>query len=46
MKEKIRELVFFLLSMLLLLLLLMWALEMRGSKSPYIRFPDKIETFK
>ena len=46
MKEKIEKFMFFLLSMLLLLILFRWALEVRGSENPHIRFPNKIETFK
>jgi len=46
MKERLQKLIFFLLSMALLFLIIRWALEIRDSDSPYIRFPDKIDTFK
>ena len=46
MKEKVEKIIFFLLSMLLLLLLFRWALDARESDSPYVRFPNKIETFR
>ena len=46
MKEKLEKLIFFLLSMVLLFLIYRWALEAKDSDSPYIRFPNKIETFR
>ncbi len=46
MKVKLDKLVFFLLSMLILFFMLRWAFEVRHSDSPYISFPNKIETFR
>jgi L-asparagine transporter-like permease len=46
MKETTRKIVFFVLSMVLLFLLYRWAYEAKDSDSPYVRFPDKIETFR
>ena len=46
MKERIQKIVFFILSMILLLLIFRWALQARNSESPYISFPNKIDTFR
>ena len=46
MKGKLDKLVFFLLSMLILFFIFRWALNARKSNSPYVSFPNKIETFK
>jgi len=46
MRRKLGKLVFFLLSMVLLFILIRWAYNARDSDSPYVRFPDKIETFR
>ncbi|UCD57063.1 MAG: hypothetical protein JSV16_14810 [Candidatus Hydrogenedentota bacterium] len=46
MKETVHKIVFFVLSMLLLFLIYRCALYLKESESPYMRFPDKIETFR
>lgn len=46
MKEKIEKLVFFLLSMVILFMIFRWALQARESGSPYVSFPNKIDTFR
>ena len=46
MKGKIQKIIFVALALVLLLLLYRWAIGMKKSGSPYIDFPDKIETFK
>lgn len=46
MKETIQKIIFFVLSMVILFLLLRWAFNARESNNPYVRFPDKIETFR
>jgi L-asparagine transporter-like permease len=46
MRETIQKIVFFVLSMVLLFLLYRWTYDARDSDSPYVRFPDKIETFR
>ena len=46
MKEKLEQLIFFLLSMVILFLVFRWALGARDSNSPYVSFPNKIETFR
>ncbi len=46
MKETIEKLIFFLLSMVILFLIFRWALKARHSTSPYVSFPNKIETFR
>ncbi len=46
MKETFQKVIFFVLSMALLFLLFQWVYDVRDSDSPYVRFPDKIETFR
>jgi len=46
MKQNIQKVVFLVLSIVLLLLIFKCAMMMKESKSPYVRFPDKIDTFK
>ena len=46
MKETTQEIIFFVLSMILLFFIVRWAYDVKDSDSPYVRFPDKIETFR
>ncbi len=46
MKKTIQKIIFFVLSIMILFLLIRWAFNARESKNPYVRFPDKIETFR
>jgi hypothetical protein len=46
MKAKIQKMIFLVLAMALLFVIYRWAMSMKDSGSPYIRFPDKIDTFK
>ena len=46
MKETIQKIIFFVLSIMILFLLIRWAFSARESSNPYVRFPDKIETFR
>jgi len=46
MKEAIQKIVLIVITVVLLFLLYRWAMTMKESGSPYISFPNKIETFK
>ena len=46
MRERIKKIVFFLLSMVFLFLIYRWALMLKESDSPYVNFENKIETFR
>lgn len=46
MKQRIQKVVFFVVSLALLFLIYRCGMMMKESKSPYVRFPDKIDTFK
>lgn len=46
MKTTAQKIVFFLLSMLFLFVMYRCAMSMKESGSPYVSFPNKIETFK
>jgi hypothetical protein len=46
MKAKLQKIAFIVLALVLLFLLYRWAMSLKESGSPYIEFPNKIETFK
>jgi L-asparagine transporter-like permease len=46
MKETVQKIVFFVLSMMLLFLVYRCSMMMKESKSPYVNFPNKIDTFR
>jgi hypothetical protein len=46
MKGTIEKIIFFLLSMMLLFLIYKCAIGLKASNSPYVNFPNKIETFR
>jgi hypothetical protein len=46
MKAKLQKIAFIALALVLLFLLYRWAISLKKSGSPYIQFPNKIETFK
>jgi L-asparagine transporter-like permease len=45
-KDRLEKILFFVFSMLILLLIFLWALNAKDSNSPYVRFQDKIDTFR
>ena len=46
MKESVQKVIFFVLSMILLFLIYRCSMTMQESNSPYMNFPNKIETFR
>ena len=46
MRESVKKIVFFLLSMMFLFLIYRWALMLKESDSPYVNFENKIDTFR
>ena len=46
MNKTAQKIIFFVLSMALLGLVVMWGFNAKKNNSPYVRFPDKIDTFR
>ena len=46
MKGTLQKVIFFVLSMMLLFLIYRCSMMMKNSNSPYLNFPNKIETFR
>ncbi len=46
MKETTKKIIFFALSMVLLYLIVIWGINAKKNNSPYVRFPDQIDTFR
>ena len=46
MKGTVQKVIFFVLSMMLLFMIYRCSMAMKESKSPYMSFPNKIETFR
>ena len=46
MNKTVQKILFFVFSMALLYLIVMWGINAKKNQSPYVRFPDKIDTFK
>jgi hypothetical protein len=46
MKGTLQKVIFFVLSMMLLFLIYRCSMRMKDSNSPYLNFPNKIETFR